>query len=99
MSTNAITPFRWDAFDVYLFDIDGTLLNSRDGVQYNAFHAALQQVWGVNHKIDHVPVHGSTDIAILRATAALGGVVDGKFEQRLPEALAIMCSEAERNRS
>jgi phosphoglycolate phosphatase len=69
--------------DAYLFDIDGTLLNSRDGVHYNAFHQALEQVYGSTVRIDQVPVHGNTDVGILRAVAAAGGVTDRAFEQKL----------------
>ena len=42
-ATGLENTFRWDAADAYLFDIDGTLLNSRDGVHYNAFHNAVRQ--------------------------------------------------------
>lgn len=91
--------FDWRSFDAYLFDIDGTLLNARDGVHYNAFHAALVAAFGCHQKIDNIPVHGNTDIGILRATAALGGVTDGDFEAKLPEMLQIMSAEVERNKA
>ncbi len=32
---------RWDAYDAYLFDIDGTLMNCTDAVHYFAFCEAL----------------------------------------------------------
>src|SRR5690349_15360578 len=59
--------FDWTAFDCYLFDIDGTLLNSRDAVHYHAFHRAVQTVFGLDFRLDGVPVHGNTDVGILRA--------------------------------
>ncbi len=91
-------PFNWRAFDAYLFDIDGTLLNSRDGIHYNSFHTALRQIYGCEGRIDAVPVHGNTDIGILRAALAHhGGVPSGEFEARLPQALAVMRREVERN--
>lgn len=90
--------FDWRQYDAYLFDIDGTLLNSRDGVHYNSFHTALRDVYGCTGRIDSVPVHGNTDIGILRAALQIHGPApDGDFEARLPEALDIMCAEVERN--
>ena len=67
--------------DAYLFDIDGTLLNSRDGVHYHAFHAAVREVYGIDSSIDGVPVHGNTDLGILRAVARRAGLSDTEFEQ------------------
>jgi HAD superfamily hydrolase (TIGR01549 family) len=83
--------------DAYLFDIDGTLLNSRDGVHYNAFHAAVREVYGIDSKIDGVPVHGNTDLGILRAVARRAGLSDGEFESKLPAAMERMCKEAKDN--
>lgn len=91
-------PFNWRAYDAYLFDIDGTLLNSRDGVHYNSFHNALREVYGCEGRIDNVPVHGNTDIGILRAALKHHGLLrDGEFEAKLPQALEMMCAEVERN--
>jgi phosphoglycolate phosphatase-like HAD superfamily hydrolase len=83
--------------DAYLFDIDGTLLNSRDGVHYNAFHAAVREVYGIDSKIDGVPVHGNTDLGILRAVARRAGLSDSQFERKLPAAIDCMCATARRN--
>jgi phosphoglycolate phosphatase-like HAD superfamily hydrolase len=85
-------PF-WAVADAYLFDIDGTLLNTRDGVHYHAFHHAVQKIFGVDSHIDGVPVHGSTDVAILRAVLRREGLQDANFEARLPEAIAQMTTE------
>jgi phosphoglycolate phosphatase-like HAD superfamily hydrolase len=91
-------PFNWRACDAYLFDIDGTLLNTHDGVHYNSFHRALREVYGCEGRIDDVPVHGNTDIGILRAALKHhGGLRDGEFEARLPQALEMMRAEVERN--
>ena len=89
--------FSWRNFDSYLFDIDGTLLNCRDGVHYNSFHKALRQVWNCDLLIDTVPVHGNTDIGILRAATEAAGVSKEEFEMGLPQALATMQAEVERN--
>lgn len=87
----------WDRFDAYLFDIDGTLLNMRDGVHYNAFHSGVQQVFGVSSKIDGLPVHGNTDIGILRALLRREAVPDAQVEARLSQVLERMCDEVEHN--
>jgi len=89
--------FDWRAFDAYLFDIDGTLLNSRDKVHYFAFYHALQDVYGVQRNIDGVPVHGNTDVGILRAAAKLAGIANDEFERKLPEALDRMRAHVTEN--
>lgn len=94
-STTAL--FDWRQFEAYLFDIDGTLLEAKGGVHYNSFHTALREIYGCEGRIDMVPVHGSTDIGILRDTLKLNGLLSAEFESRLPEALEIMCAEVERN--
>jgi len=83
----------WIDADAYLFDIDGTLLNTRDGVHYHAFHNAVREVFRVHSHIDGVPVHGNTDIGILRAVLRREGLSDADFESRLPQALEYMCAE------
>ncbi len=93
----AANRFDWSAFDAYLFDIDGTLLNSRDWVHYNAFHLALKSVYHCEARIDTVPVHGNTDIGILRAAAGLCGIDAERFEGGLAEAQKIMCDDVERH--
>ena len=90
--------FRWSSADAYLFDIDGTLLNSRDGVHYHAFHHSMQKVFGVASHIDGVPVHGNTDIGIIRAVLAREGVPEQEITTRLPQVLQHMCDEVHENR-
>ena len=87
--------FNWHGFDAYLFDIDGTLLNSRDWVHYNSFHIALQRVYQCDGRIDNVPLHGNTDIGILRATALQCGIEGERFERPLAQALTLMSDEVE----
>ena len=72
-STNCVEPRHrgtlprsWDAFDAYLFDIDGTLINCKDAVHYFAFCAALKSLSGRNLNLDGVTAHGNTDVGILR---------------------------------
>jgi phosphoglycolate phosphatase len=103
MSSTELNPRRanrdtpWLAFDAYIFDIDGTLLNSRDLVHYRAFQTALLEVYGCTRDVSEVPVHGNTDVGILRATARLGRIDDDTFERSLPEALAVMRRSAHAN--
>ncbi len=58
--------FRWDRQGAYLFDIDGTLLRSRDRVHYDSFFAAVEHVLGRPLLLDGVVLHGNTDPGILR---------------------------------
>ena len=92
-----MSAFAWDSADAYLFDIDGTLLNTRDGVHYYAFRHAMRDVFGLDANIDGVPVHGNTDIGILRAVLLRGGISEATIAQRLPEALRHMCDEVRQN--
>src|SRR5690348_10387933 len=89
--------FDWKAAEAYLFDIDGTLLNSRDAVHYFAFHHAVKQVFGLDFRIDGVPVHGNTDVGILRAYLDVAGVPESQWRPKLPDVLRIMTEEVERN--
>jgi phosphoglycolate phosphatase-like HAD superfamily hydrolase len=85
------------AASAYLFDIDGTLLNTRDGVHWNAFRTALREVFAIESLLDTVPMHGNTDIGILRAVTEQHGLSRENFERHLPRALAIMRDEVEQN--
>jgi phosphoglycolate phosphatase len=89
--------FHWRAADAYLFDIDGTLLNSRDPVHYFAFHHALKAVFRVEAKIDGVPVQGNTDVGILRAVLRLANVPDSEIDAGIPRMIEEMCADAMRN--
>jgi phosphoglycolate phosphatase len=90
--------FEWDAADCYLFDIDGTLLNSRDAVHYYAFHHAIHDMCGVDARIDGVPVHGNTDPGILRAVLRRAGMDEQRITASLPKIIYQMCSDVERKR-
>ena len=90
--------FRWDSADAYLFDIDGTLLNSRDAVHYFAFQHAMRQVLGIEASIEGVPVHGNTDIGILRAVLQRAEMNDAAINEHLPQIVAQMTAEVRRNR-
>ena len=90
--------FRWDSADAYLFDIDGTLLNSRDAVHYFAFRTAIRDVLGIEASIDGVPVHGNTDVGILRAVLQRAGMKDRAIDAHMPQIVARMCAEVQQNR-
>jgi phosphoglycolate phosphatase len=80
----------WDAFDGYLFDIDGTLMNSTDAVHYFAFGEALSSVAGRPLTIDGVVAHGNVDCGILRDAFRKHGVPEEQWRHRLPELIAGM---------
>jgi phosphoglycolate phosphatase-like HAD superfamily hydrolase len=88
----------WDAFDAYLFDIDGTLLNCRDAVHYFAFCDALSQVAGRPLNLDGVVTHGNTDEGILRDAFALGEIEESAWRARMPEVRERMGAQVEANR-
>ena len=89
--------FRWDAADAYLFDIDGTLLNSRDAVHYFAFQSAVRAELNIEASIEGVPVHGNTDVGILRAVLQRAGLKDDAIDAAMPKIAAHMCAEVQQN--
>jgi phosphoglycolate phosphatase len=91
--------FDFFSADAYLFDIDGTLLNSRGAVHYYAFRNALKEVYGFDATIDGVPVHGNTDIGILRAVCRLQGISDADFDRDLPRISRLMSEEVTAHQS
>jgi phosphoglycolate phosphatase-like HAD superfamily hydrolase len=83
--------------DAYIFDIDGTLLVTKDLVHWNALHQAMLEAYGVDTTIEGIQYHGKTDLSILRAALAREGISDRDFEAALPKALEIVCREVEAN--
>lgn len=92
------TGFQWDAADAYLFDIDGTLLNSRDAVHYFAFIHAAKEILGVEVGMEGVPVQGQTDVGIVREILRRSGVAPATVNAHLPQVFETMCDEVEQNR-
>jgi phosphoglycolate phosphatase len=92
-----VSAFRWDAADAYLFDIDSTLLYSRDRIHYNAFLNAVRQIFALPASVEGVPLHGRTDLAIIRAVLRREGIPDPEIDAKLPLVTAAMCAEVERN--
>lgn len=90
--------FFWDQAGAYLFDIDGTLLNSRDAVHYFAVQHAVRDVLRLEISLDGIPVHGNTDPGILRAALRRAGLSDAAIAACLPQIVERICVEVERNR-
>jgi phosphoglycolate phosphatase len=89
--------FHWMNADAYLFDIDGTLLVTRDGVHRNALHRAMREAYEVDTTIEGIAYHGKTDLGILRAAVERAGVSSDRFEANLPAALEIICRDVSAN--
>jgi len=82
--------FGWDAQDAYLFDIDGTLLRSRDRIHFNSFSTSIRQVTGLEVTLTGVVLHGGTDTAILAEAFELAGVPAEAWEPQLEAILEAM---------
>jgi phosphoglycolate phosphatase len=90
---SATNGFRWIDSDAFLFDIDGTLLVTKDRVHYNALNHAMSEVYGVDTTIAGIAYHGKTDLGILRAALSRAGVASPQFEDGLRSALDVICRE------
>jgi phosphoglycolate phosphatase len=99
LPANRTDGFRWRQADAYLFDIDGTLLNTEDLVHYNALNFAMRDVYGVDTTIDGIAYHGKTDLGILRAALHRSGISGEEFEAKLPQALAYVRQHVHENAS
>jgi phosphoglycolate phosphatase len=84
--------FVWDTQDAYLFDIDGTLIRSRDRVHYHAFAGAVLQVMGRELTLEGVTLSGNTDPGILRDAFQLARLEDAEWHPHLDRILDIMRS-------
>jgi len=82
--------FVWDAQDAYLFDIDGTLLRSRDRIHFNSFASSVREVTGIEISLSGVVLHGGTDTAILREAFELAGVPAETWEHQMEGILEAM---------
>jgi phosphoglycolate phosphatase-like HAD superfamily hydrolase len=84
------TGFVWDAQDAYLFDIDGTLLRSRDRIHFHSFAESVREATGFEITLDGVVLHGGTDTAILAEAFALAGIERAQWEPHNEAVLAAM---------
>ena len=86
------------AADAYIFDIDGTLLVTKDLVHWNALRQAMLEAYGVDTTIEGIAYHGMTDLSILRAALVRKGICNADFERGLPQALSVVCREVDAHR-
>jgi phosphoglycolate phosphatase-like HAD superfamily hydrolase len=84
--------FAWDAQDAYLFDIDGTLLRSRDRVHMDSLPASVRKVLGIEVSLEGVSLAGNTDTSILREACELAGVPPEVLEPQMAAILEGMCA-------
>lgn len=82
--------FRWDEQGAYLFDIDGTLLRSRDRIHYNSFFSSVRAVMGRDLALEGVTLSGNTDPGILRDAFRLAELEEGHWQPHLEKILEQM---------
>ncbi|WP_263357549.1 HAD family hydrolase [Acidicapsa ligni] len=91
--------FVWDAQDAYLFDIDGTILRSRDRIHFNSFASSVRQVTGLEISLEGMVLHGGTDTAILREAFAQAGIAVDAWESQNEAILEAMRQTIETRRA
>jgi phosphoglycolate phosphatase len=90
--------FLWDRQDAYLFDIDGTLLRSRDRVHFNSFADSVKRVMGQELVLEGVSIHGSTDTAILRDAFKASNIDESEWKPQLEPVLELMRTTVQEQR-
>jgi phosphoglycolate phosphatase-like HAD superfamily hydrolase len=83
--------FAWDEQDAYLFDIDGTLLRDPDRIHMDSIASSIRRVTGFSVTMEGVPIHGSTDTAILSAACRQAGIPAEILEPQVKAILDAMC--------
>lgn len=89
--TRTESGFLWDAQDAYLFDIDGTLLRSRDRVHFDSLGISVREVTGFEVSMEGVSLAGNTDPAILREACKMAGIPTEVMERQVGAILNGMC--------
>jgi len=87
--------FAWDSQGAYLFDIDGTLLRSRDRVHVDSFTTTLQKIMGPQVTLEGVALAGNTDTSILREACAKAGIPAEVLEPQLKTIADAICHHVE----
>jgi phosphoglycolate phosphatase len=82
--------FCWDQQQAYLFDIDGTLLRSRDRIHYESFFESVRSVMGRELVLDGVILSGNTDPGILYDAFRLAEVDKEHWQPMLEDVLEHM---------
>jgi phosphoglycolate phosphatase len=89
----AIRPgFCWDGQAAYLFDIDGTLLRSKDRIHYDSFFESVRTVMGHDLSLDGIILHGNTDPGILREAFQLSDIPEAEWQPHVEAVLSLMRS-------
>jgi phosphoglycolate phosphatase len=95
----AIEPgFAWDGQHAYLFDIDGTLLRSRDRVHFESVANGVRRVTGFEVTLAGIALHGNTDTAILREACTEAGIPAEVLEPQIAAILDAMCASVKERR-
>jgi phosphoglycolate phosphatase-like HAD superfamily hydrolase len=82
--------FLWNQQDAYLFDIDGTLLRSRDRIHYESFFESVRSVMGRELVLDGVTLSGNTDPGILYDAFRLAELDPEHWQPQLEDVLEHM---------
>jgi phosphoglycolate phosphatase-like HAD superfamily hydrolase len=90
--------FVWDGQDAYLFDIDGTLLRSRDRVHFESFASSVERVTGFEVALTGIVLHGSTDTGILREACRQAGIPAEVLDPQVEAILDAMCQTVSERR-
>lgn len=90
--------FHWDRCPAYLFDIDGTLLRSRDRVHFNAFAEGVRRVTGFEISLEGVPLAGNTDTAILAEAFRQAGLASALLTENTAAILTAMAASVAEHR-
>ncbi|MFY9939071.1 MAG: HAD family hydrolase, partial [Silvibacterium sp.] len=107
VSTTALTEnqvfisesFRWDEQGAYLFDVDGTLLRSRDRVHVDSFLSSVRTAMGREIVLDGVTLSGNTDPGILRDAFRLARLDEAHWQPHLENVLETMRRDVAARRS
>lgn len=91
--------FRWDEQGAYLFDIDGTLLRSRDRIHFDSFYSSVRAVMGHDIVFDGVTFSGNTDPGILRDAFRLAQLEDTQWQPHIANVLEAMRRDVAARRS
>jgi phosphoglycolate phosphatase-like HAD superfamily hydrolase len=82
--------FCWDEQGAYLFDIDGTLLRSRDRIHIQSFLESVRNIMGHDLSLEGVVLQGNTDPGILRDAFLLAKLEDAQWKPLLEAILEEM---------
>ncbi len=90
--------FLWDDQDAYLFDIDGTLLRTRDRIHVDSFVQSVRRITGFEVTLAGITLHGATDTMILREACRQAGIPADVLEAQAGAILKAMCTSVAEQR-